>query len=97
MNPVVKAETSNLIRMLELYLAGEIGHEAIRDFAWSFADSSPVKPPPDEESFWSCIFTIIHLADTEHWNDGCPQRDLPQFLVRLRDGRTSGEHDILPL
>jgi hypothetical protein len=85
MNDLVAAETPILIQQIESYLAGEIDHIAMREFAWGFTERSPEKPPPDEESFWSCIFTIIHLADADHWRDGCTQRDLTQFLKLLRE------------
>lgn len=85
MNDLVVAETPILIQRIESYLAGEIDHIAIREFAWGFTDRSPEKPPPDEELFWSCMFTIIHLADAEHWREGCTQRDLSLFLKLLRE------------
>ncbi len=87
MNDLVTTQTPELIRRLESYLAGKISHDEIREFAWGFADASPEDPPPDEETFWSCVFTVIHLADPEHWRDGCTQRDLTPFVELLREGK----------
>ena len=87
MDDPVTAQSPTLISKVESYLAGEIGHDAIREFAWGLADDAPTQPEAHEEPFWSCVFTIIHLADAEHWRDGCTQRDLGSFLRLLREGK----------
>lgn len=69
---------------LESYLSGNIDHEAIKSHAWSLSDASPKEPKESEKAFWSSVFTIIHLADDEHWKDGCTQRDLSELLIQLK-------------
>jgi hypothetical protein len=76
-----------LAEKLNAYLSGEIDHSAIKSHAWALADSSPKDPVESDAIFWSCVFTIIHLADDEHWNDGCTERDLGKLLTKLKDGK----------
>ena len=73
-----------LAEKLEAYLSGQIDHEAIKSYAWRFTESSPKEPSENDKAFWSSIFSTIHLADDEHWNDGCTQRDLGALLAQLK-------------
>ncbi|MBB1361838.1 MULTISPECIES: hypothetical protein [unclassified Shewanella] len=75
-----------LAEKLESYLSGKVGHEAIKSYAWSLSDESPKEPTANEKVFWSSVFSIIHLADDEHWEDGCTQRDLGELLIQLKGG-----------
>ncbi|WP_351077572.1 hypothetical protein [Shewanella sp. CAL98-MNA-CIBAN-0140] len=77
-----------LAEKLESYLSGKIDHEAIKSHAWSLSDASPKEPTEAEKVFWSTVFTIIHLADDEHWKDGCTQRDLGELLIQLKGGNS---------
>jgi len=86
---IVKEWTGDLIIKLESYLSGNIPHDEIREYAWDFAEESPKNPPAEDKPFWSTIFTIIHLADEEHWNDGCTQRDLESLLKTLKSGHST--------
>ena len=81
---VSQKNKDELAVQLEAYLIGKIDHECIRSYAWGLSDSSPREPSVSEKVFWSCVFSIIHLADDEHWNDGCTQRDLGELLNQLK-------------
>ncbi|AQA17282.1 hypothetical protein BST95_02630 [Halioglobus japonicus] len=72
-----------LAAILEAYLSGRVGHEAIRSYAWELTDSVPAEPDKNSEPYWSAVFSIIHLADEEHWNDGFTKRDLNAALDQL--------------
>ncbi|WP_417445482.1 hypothetical protein [Kangiella sp.] len=73
-----------LITKLEDYLSGALTHDEIREFAWNLAEDSPKEPTKEENIYWSTVFSIIHLADDEHWNDGCTQKDLTDLCVKLK-------------
>ncbi|OZY84309.1 hypothetical protein CBP51_13930 [Cellvibrio mixtus] len=73
-----------LIEKLEAYLAGSLSHEDIQKQAWNYANHSPKVPTPKESNFWATVFAIIHLADEQHWCDGCTKRDLMIFCHELK-------------
>ena len=74
MTSIVTTESPKLIAKLESYLSGAIGHDEISEYAWTLTDHSKENPPKNERPFWSAVFTIIHLADEAHWNDGCTEK-----------------------
>ena len=78
-----KAELANKI---EDYLSGRIDHESIKSYAWKYAERSPKQPPDNDKVFWNSIFSIIHLADDEHWSDECTQKELSAFIFKLNSG-----------
>ena len=83
---VSQANRDKLAEKLEAYLSGQIDHDAIRSYAWDLSHSSPEEPTEPEKIFWSSVFSIIHLADDEHWSDGCAQKDLGKCLNQLKGG-----------
>jgi len=70
------------------YVSTEISHKNVVTYAWKVIDDwsttdERVKSEPymkGERAFWACIWSIIHLANEEHWKDGLPQRELPKLL-----------------
>jgi hypothetical protein len=85
---VSQESIDELAEKLDAYLSGKIDHGAIQSYAWGLSDSSPKEPNESEKVFWSCVFSIIHLADDEHWKDGCTQRDLGKLLNQLKGGNS---------
>ncbi len=69
---------------MERYLAGELSHDDISVYAWELADKAPHSIPDTDKIYWSCIFSIIHLADESHFKDGCTQKDLGELLEQLK-------------
>ena len=74
-----------LITKLEGYLSRELTHDEIKEFAWNLVEDSPKETSREENIYWSTLFSIIHLADDEHWKDGCTQRDLTDLCVKLKE------------
>ena len=83
---VSQTNRDKLAEKLEAYLSGQIDHETIRSYAWDLSHGSPEEPTESEKVFWSSVFSIIHLADDEHWSDGCTQKDLGECLNQLKGG-----------
>jgi hypothetical protein len=81
---VTQAMKNEMVRKLESWLSGSLPHEDIREFAWSLAAESPAEPAGHEKLYWSAVFSIIHLADDDHWSDGCAQRDLGSLCELLK-------------
>lgn len=81
---VTQAMKNEMVGKLESYLSGSLSHGEIREFAWSLADESPRKPAEHEKMYWSAVFSIIHLADDDHWGDGCTQKDLGSLCELLK-------------
>jgi hypothetical protein len=75
---------AEFIEKLEGYLSEKIDHDAIRSYAWGLSESSPNEPEGSDKIFWSSVFSVIHLADADHWKDGCTQRDLSKLLSELK-------------
>jgi hypothetical protein len=73
-----------LIEKLEAYLAGSLSHEDIQKLAWNYASHSPKVPNAKESNFWATVFSITHLADEQHWHDGCTERDLAVLCHELK-------------
>ena len=73
-----------LIAKVEKYFAGEFSHDEISDYAWGLADKAPHSIPDEDKVYWSCVFSIIHLADESHFKDGCTQKDLGELLEKLK-------------
>lgn len=73
-----------LISQIEKYLSGESSHKDISEYAWRLTDLNPVEPPEEDELFWSGVFSIIHLADDGHWQDGVTQRSLGNLCNELK-------------
>ena len=83
------AMKDQMIEKLEGYLSGSMSHEDIREFAWNLADESPAEPAEHEKVYWSSVFSIIHLADEDHWIDGCTKRDLGRLCEQLKRAQSS--------
>ena len=81
---IAQRQIEELIEKLEAYLSGSVTHDTISSYAWALSDQSPQKPEESEKVYWSTIFGIIHLADAEHWKDGCTQRDLGELCNKLK-------------
>ncbi len=88
MKKVSQENKDELAEKLGAYLSEQIDHKAIQSYAWGLAGSSPKEPEESEKVFWSSVFSIIHLADDEHWQDGCTQRDLGKLLSQLKGGNS---------
>ncbi len=88
MEEVSQTNKDELTKKLNAYLSGQIDHEAIRSYAWGLSESLPKESIESEKVFWSCVFSIIHLADDEHWKDGCTERDLGELLNKLKSGNS---------
>jgi hypothetical protein len=73
-----------LITKLEKYLSGEISHDEISKYAWELSEESPTSIPEQDKAYWSAVFSIIHLADSEHFKDGCSQKELGKLLKLLK-------------
>lgn len=73
-----------LASKLEKYLSGLSSHEEISEYAWELSEKNPEVHPGSEKVFWSAVFSIIHLADDEHWKDGCTQNDLGNLCAQLK-------------
>lgn len=82
---ITTSAKSELLSKLGGYLQGAFSHDDISKFAWERVDSIPENPDPADARYCSAIFTIIHLADTEHWNDGTTQRELKLIVGQLRE------------
>jgi hypothetical protein len=74
-----------LIEKLEANLAGAINHEDMQKHAWNCASYSPKEPPANESVYWEAVFSVIHLADEQHWCDGCTERDLSFLCKKLKN------------
>ena len=98
--PSLNNDTSLQLRIDELaghlrrYVAGELSHSALQEQVErhfrAFAEDSAWRASPyaaGERAYWCALWTVQHLADEEHWQDGLPQRDLSFLLPLLRDRR----------
>ena len=79
-----------LVETLRKYLGGELSHQDASDFSWSVISawenrnmvlSNPYQK--GEHVFWASIWSTQHLADEEHWKDGCTHRELGRYLHLL--------------
>ena len=80
----INIQTSPLIAKLERYLSGELSHDEISEYSWALADKAPDSIPEEDKEYWSCVFSIIHLADESHFKDGCTQKEVGVLLEKLK-------------
>ena len=85
-------QISLLIAKLESYLSGELSHDEIAEYSWSLADDVPELIPEENKEYWSCIFSIIHLADETHFQDGCTQKELRVLLEKLKQSNNCSKN-----
>lgn len=82
---ITTSAKSGLLSKLRDYLHGVASHDEISQFAWERVESLPEQPRLADVRYCSAIFTVIHLADSEHWNDGCTKRELEQIVEKLSE------------
>ena len=82
-----------LLRLVDRYLAEQATHEDAISYAWAVIDewgelgiSDKAPDSSAEELFWSLIWGLQHLADSEHWRDGATRRELRPLVNAFRNG-----------
>jgi hypothetical protein len=101
----LKKHGADLLQVLRNYDSGKIGHEEAREFAWAvIADCEESAVPRDaayttsEHAFWAAIWSVVHLADQEHWADNCARPAVQKYIRILsgEDSLPSGEKALRP-
>lgn len=80
-----------LTEKVQAYLSGEIQHKDMANYAWDLIEEGQKLPKgepyaPGEDTFWAIIWSLQHLADAEHWEDGVTQSTLKELLHFLETG-----------
>ncbi len=88
---LINSEKSELVKILECYLAGACSHSTVQEKInqifnkWEMVTDKESTYQKHEETFWCAVWTSQHLASEDHWQNGITQKDLPTIVRLLKE------------